>query len=107
MQHAHPRQLPFLLRNLRKGFRTLCQTAGVSTKHSFPQGGVNIWYSVGANGGHRYKSAMKVGWVCPLCEFHGVFENKYMLGKHLEWDHREVTVSWQNDEVGLSTSSAG
>jgi hypothetical protein len=54
---------------------------------------------MGTNDPTIYKNTMNAGWLCPLCELHGVFGNRQMMEKHLEWDHREVTVNWQINEV--------
>jgi hypothetical protein len=54
------------------------------------------------NDSHGHKSLMKAGWICPLCQLHGMFDNRDMVEKHLEWDHKEVGISWGDNEVGLS-----
>ncbi|KAF5352181.1 hypothetical protein D9758_009223 [Tetrapyrgos nigripes] len=33
-------------------------------------------------------------WKCPLCSFHGVFNTRQMLKSHLEWDHEDAKVLW-------------
>jgi hypothetical protein len=97
------KKLPFLLRNLRQGFEYRCRLVGVPTRSvSRPDVSVNVVYEceVGGNEGipHvRTHEARMRNWRCPLCELHGALETREMLEKHLQWDHPEVQISWQND----------
>lgn len=103
------RRLPFLRRNLRRGFRLHCRMAGVDTKpQSLPRASISVVYSCpltdaasSHSGGLRTtsaKSSMKE-WLCPLCDLHKKFNNPIMLEKHLAWDHSSVEVLW--DQVRL------
>ncbi|TFK28537.1 hypothetical protein FA15DRAFT_42618 [Coprinopsis marcescibilis] len=87
-------QLPFLVRNVRRGFLLRCRDSGVSVKAK----------GKGRSSGFRAKyrldkrddsfAAMVEGWRCPLCSLHGVFPSKTVLERHLQWDHVEVRFEW-------------
>ena len=104
------RRLPFLRRNLRKGFQLRCRAVGVDTNpHSLPRTSISVVYDCpltdGASSHTRgsltmtAKSSMK-DWLCPLCDLHKKFDNPRMLDKHLAWDHSSVKVLW--DQVRLT-----
>ncbi|KAI0945062.1 hypothetical protein AcW1_001844 [Taiwanofungus camphoratus] len=107
------RQLPFLLRNLRRGFRHRCQLAGVTTgPKQLPSAPVSILYrycldddelvELDANGREIHQYAERMGstreWECPLCPLHGQFNTREMLQFHLRRDHQEVKVIWTRPE---------
>ena len=100
------RRLPFLRRNLYRGFKLHCRMVGIDTDtRPLPRTSVPVVYSCPlANstssepGGIRTtnaKSSMK-DWLCPLCNLHKKFDNPGMLDKHLAWDHSNVQVLWNN-----------
>jgi hypothetical protein len=94
------RRLPFLLRTLRRGFAQRCALVGVVTTPKKPSNVVKVVF-------RRSKKRAYVGqmasWKCPVCYLHTRFANRAMLEKHLEWDHSEVDVLWEEvDEVSLS-----
>lgn len=103
------RRLPFLRRNLRRGFQLHCRMVGIDTDpHPLPRQSIPIVYTFplvdGASsesGGIRTttaKSSMK-DWLCPLCDLHKKFDNPGVLDKHLAQDHSSVKVLW--DDVRL------
>lgn len=92
------RQLPFLLRNLRTGFRDRCRRLGIPTDH--PSEDVNLvvlFFRLDFEGNvdqaQSYKATCQE-WVCPFCELQGVFDTREMLSCHLDWDHVEVKTTW-------------
>jgi hypothetical protein len=104
------RRLPFLCRNLRKGFQLRCRMIGVDTNpHSLPRTSISVVYDCPLTDGASShtggllattaKSSMK-DWLCPLCDLHKKFDNPRMLDKHLAWDHSSVKVLW--DQVCLT-----
>ncbi|KZT68341.1 hypothetical protein DAEQUDRAFT_727911 [Daedalea quercina L-15889] len=101
------KQLPFLLRNLRKGFRRRCEKAGIRTNPERRlEETVGVVYRYdwddGANedsgneSDHIYEEwqGRMDSWSCPLCQLHGHFDTREMLGYHLRLDHNEVKVEW-------------
>ncbi|KAF8136975.1 hypothetical protein EV363DRAFT_1445899 [Boletus edulis] len=106
------RRLPFLRRNLQKGFQLRCRMVGVDTKpHLLPSTSVSVIYDClleddapSHSRGSRTttaKSSMK-DWLCPLCDLHKKFDNPGMLDKHLAWDHSSVKVLWDQHYTALS-----
>ena len=98
-------QLPFLLRNLRRGFQNRCRLLGVPTgKISEEVVSVSVLYKyvVRSTRQEHVYTARMTAWLCPLCELHGQFETKRMLEKHLDWDHHQVAVTWRRDTSEVS-----
>lgn len=96
------KQLPFLRRNLRHGFRKRCQQLDVPTEPTSEQDTkLRVRY--------EYRSqVVKVrlhDWACPLCELHGLFPTREMLACHLNWDHQMAPTEWTQNRSGVSTSS--
>ena len=101
-------QLPFLLRNLRRGFADRCLLLGLSTKPTVCSDELlevqlifrlqtNSLVSEDAEGfSDEYKTRM-TSWNCPLCDLHGGFGVQAMLQKHIEWDHSEIETRWMHD----------
>ena len=108
LQMQMARRLPFLVRNLRKGFEGRCRLVGVPVRPvDDSRVSVHVIYRCKVSQGGRtsrtrkHQARMDV-WRCPLCELHGAFKTREMLVKHLEWDHAEVACSWkQTEEVSL------
>jgi hypothetical protein len=104
-------RLPFLPRQLRRGFEHRCRLAGVPIDGDKGKSVyLNVIYKFKAkneNGTIHEYQAQTDAWLCPLCALHGFLKSRQMLVKHLEWDHSEVSCSWQ--EIGhvryLVTSS--
>lgn len=95
------KQLPFLLRNLRRGFRLRCVAIGIKTTRIKPRMPVVIRYECTEK---IYETSMSK-WFCPLCELHNAFPNKDVLRCHLQWDHASVILErWEqraNNQVRL------
>ncbi|KAF9450213.1 hypothetical protein P691DRAFT_493426 [Macrolepiota fuliginosa MF-IS2] len=86
------KQLPFLRKNLRRGFRIRCNAIGVKTTRSKPKLPVLVRYEYMDTIYDTHISR----WFCPLCELHGAFPNKEMLRYHMHWDHPEVILErWE------------
>lgn len=93
------RQLPFMLRNLRRGFLQRCITLGVSTKPSSGPISVTVHYAYSSETGDQSFDSYMEEWVCPLCELYGAFRTRDMLVCHLDWDHDEASVLWEYIEA--------
>ena len=107
------RRLPFLRRNLQRGFQLHCCKVGVDVKpQPLPRTSVSVIYSClipDSTSSHpegsrtaTAKSSMK-DWLCPLCDLHKKFANSRMLDKHLTWDHPNVEMLW--DQVRFAFPS--
>ncbi|KAG6899858.1 hypothetical protein C0993_006202 [Termitomyces sp. T159_Od127] len=91
------RQLPFLRRNLRRGFKQRCRQLDVPTEPTLEQDTkLRVRYD--------YRSEIvRVrlrDWTCPLCELHGFFPTREMLACHLSWDHEKATTEWTRNRSG-------
>ncbi|KAG2063903.1 hypothetical protein BDR04DRAFT_1110967 [Suillus decipiens] len=100
-------RLPFILRNLRKGFLIRCESLGIDTSHTIPPSKpVTVIYNVSQITEHRYPGRQETrttmaDWRCPLCELHGVFPTQQILYAHLRWDHSGVGFRWNMDDYTL------
>jgi hypothetical protein len=98
MQKA--KHLPFLLRNLRRGFTSRCRSLSIPTQRTSE--GVSVIvryeYSFGV-GEHAFETRME-HWICPCCELHGTFQTREMLASHLDWDHDEIHSQWNEVDDG-------
>lgn len=104
------KRLPFLTRNVRKGFKSRCRKAGVRTEpKESPPARVKVLYrycpdddtdSDSSSDEDKGRYEDKVGgmsrWLCPLCQVHGEFDTREMLNFHLSEDHTDVKTSWQD-----------
>jgi hypothetical protein len=101
MQKA--KQLPFLLRNLRRGFISRCRSINIPTQYTSEGISVTVRYEhSSAAGEHAFETRME-HWVCPLCELHGAFQTREMLASHLDWDHDEIFSQWNDvDDTPVS-----
>jgi len=86
--------LPFLLRNLRKGFRHRCQVLEIPTEPRAGDISVTVRYEHSSDSGEHVFETRVDKWLCPLCELHGTFGTRAMLASHLEWDHAEAEFHW-------------
>jgi len=110
-------QLPFLLRNMRRGFVHRCRLLDVPTKssiHSDEPLQVQLLFRLQTNvlvfeGAEDYSdeyTTHMTSWNCPLCDLHGRFGTQAMLQKHIEWDHSEIKTKWlHNNRVGIRLST--
>jgi len=87
------KQLPFLLRNLRKSFKILCHNLGIpcTPLSDDKEGSVLIRYEHLEHASFE-KSLPK--WFCPLCDLFGRFETREMLKIHLELAHKNIFFDW-------------
>lgn len=87
------KQLPFLLRNLRNSFKTLCHNLGIpcTPLPDDKEGCVLVRYEHLENTSFE-KSLPK--WFCPLCDLFGRFETREMLRVHLELAHKNIFFDW-------------
>jgi hypothetical protein len=98
------RRLPFLRRNLRKGFFKRCMNLHL------PIYGDRKTISLGVK--YEYVDGIVFHaeieeWLCPLCNIFGKFATRAMLNRHLEWDHREVFCEWKRvEETDVSITLA-
>lgn len=91
-QMQKTKQLPFLLRNLRRGFRLRCSSINIKTGRARPKMPVVVRYEYGES---IFEVPMEK-WLCPICELHGTFPNKEMLRSHFQWDHPEIILErWE------------
>jgi hypothetical protein len=106
-------QLPFLQRNLRRGFANRCFMLGVCTQLAKKDGKplrILLTFRLQTSGDDEayrdeYQTRM-TSWRCPLCDLHGGFAIQGMLLKHIEWDHSEVKTRWTYDNIVSSHWSA-
>ncbi|KAL4073283.1 hypothetical protein V8B97DRAFT_2005937 [Scleroderma yunnanense] len=93
---------PFLLRNLRVGFKSRCTLIGIDPhKKEPPLRPVSITYPRHLGRTEEKKRAINSviekqvhSWMCPLCDWHGAFNNRTAFDMHLRWDHPEVKATW-------------
>jgi len=85
------RRLPFLLRNVRRGFLLRCKDAGISLNDDLNRVMLGVRYD--HVDGIFYETSLHQ-WTCPICSIHGPFPNLAVLQKHLEWDHKELFTEW-------------
>lgn len=102
-------RLPFMLRNLRKGFLSRCKSLGIDPSHRIPPSKpITVIYTcVAQTAGDRYPEQQETrttmtDWRCPLCELHGVFPAQQILQAHLQRDHPGVGFRWDMDDYSLS-----
>lgn len=94
MQGKH--RLPFLHRNLQRGFELRCRALGISTEEVDMEISLKFIYNR-REGDDVWETSNVTAWCCPLCNLHGSFKTREMLEKHLQWDHCEVGVSWREN----------
>lgn len=112
-------QLPFLLRNLRRGLVKRYHQVGVPTENHPDTSalfGARVTFRLMSSGSISDEddemylaehSFCMTSWSCPMCEFHGEFNNKVMLQYHMDWDHPEVNAEWsQLETVGFHSPSS-
>jgi hypothetical protein len=92
MQELH--RLPFLRRNLRRGFLNYCRARGLRTELDCEVPSVAVVFKL-ADSELPPHEASVTSYECPLCQLHFPFQTKQMLETHLDRDHVEVRTSWQ------------
>ncbi|KAG1795333.1 uncharacterized protein HD556DRAFT_1442179 [Suillus plorans] len=105
---AKLRRLPFMLRNLRKGFLSRCKSLGIDPSPSIPPSKpVTVIYKCLAQIAEdrslkrQETRTTMTDWKCPLCELHGVFPTQEILHAHLQRDHLGVGFLWDMDNYTL------
>ncbi|KAJ7262255.1 hypothetical protein B0H12DRAFT_322565 [Mycena haematopus] len=86
-------RLPFLKRNVRRGFLQYCQARGVQTRSQIPFQPTTVVFRLEGSEVPPHEASISCH-ECPLCELHLPFRTKEMLVKHLELDHGEVETIW-------------
>jgi hypothetical protein len=93
------KRLPFLLRNLRRGFLQRCKTLGIPVERETQD---NVAFHMH----YEHTGVNDVGyeitlhqWDCPLCSLHPSFPNQAILKKHLAWDHGEFLFKWRRSQA--------
>ena len=109
LRHKHmsrPSALPFLVRNLRKGFLSACERDGVRTHpRSVPRRPVRVilrnpasasqdHYASDDHDVEEHDGGHLNVWQCPLCDLLGELNSREMLLYHMEHDHDEVITKW-------------
>ncbi|KAF7361983.1 SMC hinge domain-containing protein [Mycena venus] len=88
------RRLPFLKRNVRRGFLNYCHARGVSTRQTedyVPS--ITVAFRLAASDLDPHKASISCH-ECPLCQLHLPFQTREMLEIHLDLDHDEVKTIW-------------
>ncbi|KAL0958117.1 hypothetical protein HGRIS_000286 [Hohenbuehelia grisea] len=93
--------LPFLRRNLRRGFLKRCASTGLEIPDTDVPDNVSVTmiYKTASNSGRSELKIRTRGWFCPVCALHGQFKTREILSQHLEWDHPTVSIRWENPKI--------
>jgi hypothetical protein len=86
------RQLPFLRRNLRKGFISRCADVLIPIHPEQKHVSLEVTYEY--VDGIVFKAKIE-DCLCPLCNLFGKFTTQGTLYCHLKWDHQEVLSDWE------------
>ncbi|KAJ7680247.1 hypothetical protein DFH06DRAFT_1315050 [Mycena polygramma] len=96
------RGLPFLKRNVRRGFFNYCRARGIPTDSDDRSISISVVFKLANT--ELFPHEASVSWFeCPLCRLHRPFQTKDMLQTHLDLDHAEVETTW--DEIDRVTGS--
>lgn len=87
------KQLPFLLRNLRKSFKTLCRDFDIPCTPLPDDKAGNILIRYDHLESASFERALPK-WFCPLCDLFGKFETIEMLKIHLDLAHKNLFFDW-------------
>ena len=99
------RRLPFLRRNLRRGFFIRCEQFGRDVTPAACLDGhiaVDFKYYL-LPGPYRERGPCQIyhgcmiDWRCPLCNTHAPFPNQEVLSFHLERDHPQMMFMWTDN----------
>lgn len=90
------KSLPFMLRNLRRGFRHRCNMLGIPTRFREEGISVVVHYELSRDSKEFVFETRVDKWLCPLCELFGSFPTRVTLANHLKWDHNELSFHWLN-----------
>ncbi|KAJ7188349.1 hypothetical protein C8R46DRAFT_1054518 [Mycena filopes] len=86
LQDLH--RLPFLKRNLRRGFQIYCAARGVPIETENNCQSIAVVFKI-EEATHEASISC---YECPLCQIHFPFQTKEMLETHLDLDHSENTI---------------
>ena len=108
--HLHRvNRLPFLLRNVRRSFRTWCRELHIQSDidaslQNRPQVSLTYRYTT-AKESYTYNTTIQER-ECPICSIFAVFPSWQTLEKHMRWDHPEVEfVTRPNENVPTEMNS--
>ena len=87
------KQLPFLLRNLRKSFKTLCRDLDIPCIPLPADNADNVLIRYEHLEGASFERTLPK-WFCPLCDLFGKFDTREMLKIHLELAHKNIFFDW-------------
>ena len=85
------RHLPFLRRNLRRGFISRCADALIPIHPDQKRVSLEVVYDY--LDGNVFKAKID-DWLCPLCNLFGKFTTQATLFCHLKWDHQDIVCEW-------------
>ncbi|KAJ7045436.1 hypothetical protein C8F04DRAFT_1227643 [Mycena alexandri] len=85
------RRLPFLRRNLRRGFLNYCRVRGVPIEIGNESPSIAVDFKMNDSAFEASTSCYE----CPLCHLHFPFQTQEMLSTHLNLDHDEVQATWE------------
>ncbi|KAF8210153.1 hypothetical protein K438DRAFT_1809083 [Mycena galopus ATCC 62051] len=87
-------RLPFLKRNLRRGFLQYCHAHGVPTRSPDSYSSITVVFRLAGNDLLPHEASVSC-LECPLCKLHDPFQTREMLELHLTLDHGEVETTWE------------
>lgn len=90
------------MRNLRPCFKDHCYTQDIpTTPKTVPEPELHVLYRYRNidDEWEDYDGGSISDWRCPLCNFHGIFNTREMLGYHVHRDHEEVQAIWSRSQV--------
>ena len=98
------KQLPFLLRNLRKSFKSLCRDLDIPCIPLPDDNAEDVLIRFEHLEGASFERTLPK-WFCPLCDLFGKFDTREMLKIHLELAHKNIFFDWiqqpaQNERHG-------
>jgi hypothetical protein len=101
MQELH--RLPFLKRNVRRGFLNYCRARGVPIESENTCPSITVVFKLMDSELPPYEASISC-YECPLCQLHLPFQTREMFQTHLDLAHAEVMTAW--DEIDDKVSSS-
>ncbi|KAJ6593825.1 hypothetical protein B0H19DRAFT_1246570 [Mycena capillaripes] len=95
MQELHG--LPFLKRNVRRGFLNYCRARGIPTELDDQIPSISVVFKLAGSELSPHEASISC-YECPLCHLHLPFQTKGMLQMHLDLDHDKVDSTWDELE---------
>ncbi|KAJ7209505.1 hypothetical protein GGX14DRAFT_566020 [Mycena pura] len=93
MQKLH--RLPFLKRNVQRGFLRYCRARGVPTESDSCFSSTSVVFRL-ADGVLPSYETFIISYECPLCHLHRPFPTKEVLQTHLNEGHPDVFTVWED-----------